>query len=58
MISKLLETIENLGTKTTKTAIPLLQTTAAIMIPKSQVQSIQIWHYHSGAYYQQLLIQQ
>ena len=42
MISKLLETIENLGTKTTKTAIPLLQTTAAIMIPKSQVQSIQI----------------
>ena len=35
------------------TAIPLLQTTAAIMILKPQDQRIHIWHHHSETYYQQ-----
>ena len=60
MTSKILETIENLSSNKTKTtAIPLLQTTAVIiMILKSQDQRIHIWCHHSGAYYQQPLIQQ
>ena len=45
-------------TQTAKTAIPLLETTAAIMVLKSQDQIIHIWHHHSGTYYQQTLIQQ
>ena len=54
MISKLLETIENLSSnKITTTAIPLLQTTAAIMILKSKDQKIYIWRHHSEIYYQQ-----
>ena len=59
MISKLLETIENLSSnKTTTNAIPLLQTTTVIMILKFQDQRIHIWRHHSGIYYQQPLIQQ
>ena len=59
MISKRLEIIENLiATNITTTAIALLQTTAAIMILKSQDQRIHIWRHHSGIYYQQPLIQQ
>ena len=58
MVSKLLETIENLSSnKTTTTAIRLLQTTTA-MILKFQDQRIHIWRHHSGTYYQQPLIQQ
>ena len=41
-----------------KSAIPLPQTTAAIMILKPQYQRIHIWRHHSGTYYQQPLIQQ
>ena len=60
MTSKILETIENLSSNKTKTtAIPLLQTTAVIiMILKSQDQRIHIWCHHSGTYYRKPLIQQ
>ena len=58
MISTPLKTFEKLSSnKHYKTAIPLLQTTAVIMIPKSQIQRIHKWRHHSGTYYQQPLIQ-
>ena len=60
MISKLLEIIESLssGKNYNNCNTTPLQTTAAIIIPKSQVQEIHIWCHHSGAYYQKPLLQQ
>ena len=52
-ISKLLETIEKLSSnKNTTTAIPLLQTTAAIMILTFQDQRIHIWRHRRRTCYQ------